>query len=178
MKDSMVLMLDENALKRLMGDDPQFEIAIKQAVLNDIAKNCCKQVALAEVKEYLRNAENYNNEIKKQFNEQLLDNGNRYQDAKHAALTPKIVEQIKYRVKSAFDTELKNLIDKYEVEFDEQLRQSFDKFNADLKVKLEDNDKRMKEHLDKHLSWEGAETCIKAMLKDVLAEKFKTLFEK
>jgi hypothetical protein len=130
-------MLDEKAVKRLMGDDPEFILKLKQCVLNSLVKRCAKQVLLPEVGSYIRDVKNYNNAILAEFSAHIKMCGYPQEVVMDNA-TKKLLRNEAAKV---YSEELKKIID--------EMR---DKFYLDLKDGINTLTKQATEYAESELS--------------------------
>jgi hypothetical protein len=171
MKDSIVLILDENAVKRLVGDDPQLKIALKQSVLNNIANSCAKQVTRVEVKEFLNNTKNYDKAIRTQIEKVIGESHYNFGRSPSIKLTENAENAIKEEVERLFENYLHDVVQTYESKFQQLLETTYEKFNKSLNEKIEFNLERMTKYTEKMFGREMSNERLEKIVKDAVLEK-------
>jgi hypothetical protein len=98
--NSVCVVLDHSALGRLLGDDPELEVAIKKAALASIARQRVKLAMADEVKEYLSKTYSFDLAIREEVGKMLAKNTNWNCPPQ---LSAKFTELVQQTVQTAFD---------------------------------------------------------------------------
>lgn len=159
MKDSCILMLDESAILRLLGDDPQLKINLKQAVLNHIAKRCITDVANIEVDKYMTNLNNFENLIKKEF-QRLINIETSWSGTKTITMDAEFKRILKEQVESCFKDAM-----------DQSIKTEVEKLNVMLKERIAILEKNCEKYLADAYGPKLTESRLDAALDRVIREK-------
>ena len=155
------LVLDHSALKRLIGDDPAFEVAVKSAALANIARQRVKLAHSDEVAAFLKDKHSFDEHLAKEFKKLLAEKAY-WND--NPQLSPENQALVKNAVKKEFDTLIAEELRKLHEEFWTAWQTKVDELNKDIKT-------RLNQYLERNSSPAAIEGFILAAAKAKLAGK-------